>query len=173
MDVDRKLREELRMDSQRLHEEFHDDFLQVVKQEKLQEGYFEVESSMSFGGTHFCRSTPDFEHRSTDFNQNRSMTPTESTASSNVVSILTHEEFAARDPHPPSAVYVKIDRRSNTDVDRQKETTIYRQKETAIDLQPPEPIDRRAPLTYRMQMPKIDVARLNALRPLATTQTFR
>ncbi|KAF2587185.1 hypothetical protein F2Q70_00035924 [Brassica cretica] len=38
-------------------------------------------------------------------------------------------------------------------------------KETAIDRQPPAPIDRRAPLTYRVQMPKIDVARLNALRP--------
>ncbi|KAF3488828.1 hypothetical protein F2Q69_00052471 [Brassica cretica] len=29
----------------------------------------------------------------------------------------------------------------------------------------PAPIDRRAPITYRVQMPKIDVARLNALRP--------
>ncbi|KAF2574215.1 hypothetical protein F2Q70_00003149 [Brassica cretica] len=48
-----------------------DDFWQVVKQEKLQEGDFEVEISMSFGGSHWCRSTPDFEHRSTDFNQNR------------------------------------------------------------------------------------------------------
>ncbi|KAF3564759.1 hypothetical protein DY000_02014919 [Brassica cretica] len=36
---------------------------------------------------------------------------------------------------------------------------------TAIDRQPPAPIDRRAPLTYQVQMPKIDVARLNALRP--------
>ncbi|KAF2562194.1 hypothetical protein F2Q70_00015869 [Brassica cretica] len=49
--------------------------------------------------------------------------PTESTASCNVVKILTHEEF----PSPP--------------------------------------IDRRAPITYRVQMLKIDVARLNALRP--------
>ena len=38
-----------------------DDFWQVVKQEKLQAGDFEVESSMSFGGLHWCRSTPDFE----------------------------------------------------------------------------------------------------------------
>ncbi|KAF2583531.1 hypothetical protein F2Q68_00005588 [Brassica cretica] len=37
--------------------------------------------------------------------------------------------------------------------------------EAAIDRQPPAPIDRRAPVTYRVQMPKIDVARLNALRP--------
>ncbi|KAF3602000.1 hypothetical protein F2Q69_00035390 [Brassica cretica] len=42
---------------------------------------------------------------------------------------------------------------------------IDRQRETAIDRQPPAPIDRRAPLTYRVQMPKIDVACLNALRP--------
>ncbi|WZZ50979.1 hypothetical protein YC2023_051086 [Brassica napus] len=39
-----------------------DDFWQVVKQEKLQEGDFEVESSMSFGGPYWCRSTPDLEH---------------------------------------------------------------------------------------------------------------
>ncbi|KAF3553577.1 hypothetical protein F2Q69_00012748 [Brassica cretica] len=45
--------------------------------------------------------------------------PTESTASCNAMKILTHDEFAAKHPHPPSPV----------------------------------------------QMPKIDVARLNALRP--------
>ncbi|KAF2609100.1 hypothetical protein F2Q68_00044068 [Brassica cretica] len=38
-------------------------------------------------------------------------------------------------------------------------------QELAIDRQPSAPIDRGAPLTYRVQMPKIDVARLNALRP--------
>ncbi|KAF3540669.1 hypothetical protein F2Q69_00023123 [Brassica cretica] len=82
-----------------------------------------------------------FEHRSTDFNQNRStgslehrsMTPTESTASCNVVRILTHEEFAARHPHPPSPVYVIIDRHSDTPVDRQKETTIDGQTPAHID----------------------------------------
>ena len=46
-----------------------DDFWQVVKHEKLQEVDFEVESLISFGGSHWCRSTSDFEHRSTDFNQ--------------------------------------------------------------------------------------------------------
>ncbi|KAF2533502.1 hypothetical protein F2Q70_00029580 [Brassica cretica] len=81
----------------------NDDFWQVVKQEKLQEEDFEVESSMSFGGSHWCQSAPDFEHRSTDFNQNRSTgspehrstTPMESTASCNAVRIMTHEEFTA------------------------------------------------------------------------------
>ncbi|KAF3487329.1 hypothetical protein F2Q69_00054327 [Brassica cretica] len=85
------------------------------------------------------------------------MTLTDLTASWNVVRILTHKEFAARHPHPPSPIYVKIDRHSETAVDRQKET--------AIDRQPPAPIGRRAPLTYRVQMPKIDIPRLNALRP--------
>ncbi|KAF3557281.1 hypothetical protein F2Q69_00012623 [Brassica cretica] len=37
----------------------------VVKEEKLQEGDFEVESLMSFGGSQWCRLTPDHEHRST------------------------------------------------------------------------------------------------------------
>ncbi|KAF2591915.1 hypothetical protein F2Q70_00038506 [Brassica cretica] len=85
------------------------------------------------------------------------MTPMESTASCNAVRILTHEEFAARNPHTPSPFYVKIDRHSNIPIDRQKET--------AIDRQTPAHIDRCAPLTYRVQMPKIDVARLNALMP--------
>ncbi|KAF2532787.1 hypothetical protein F2Q70_00029371 [Brassica cretica] len=62
---------------------------------------------------------------------------------------MTHEEFTAKHPHQPSLVYVKIDRH----------------QEPVIDRQPPAPIDRRAPITYRVQMPKIDVARLNALRP--------
>ncbi|KAF3601354.1 hypothetical protein F2Q69_00035566 [Brassica cretica] len=131
----------------------------------MQEGDFQVESLMSFGGSYWCRSTLDFEHRSIDFNQNRStgspehrsMTPTESTASCNAVRIMTHEEFAAKHPQPPSPVYVKIDRHSDPVIDRQKET--------AIDRQPPTPIDRQVPLTYRVQMPKIDVARLNELRP--------
>ncbi|KAF3536803.1 hypothetical protein F2Q69_00022806 [Brassica cretica] len=77
--------------------------------------------------------------------------------SASYLGILTHEEFAARYPHRPSPVYVKIDRQSNTPVDRQYGST--------IDRQPPAPIGRRAPLTYPVQMPKIDVACLNALRP--------
>ncbi|KAF2602028.1 hypothetical protein F2Q70_00025872 [Brassica cretica] len=82
----------------------------VVKEEKVQEGDFEVESLMSFGGSQWCRSTPDLEHRSTYTSPNRSIgtpehrstMPTESTASCNDVKILTHEEFAAKHPHPPS-----------------------------------------------------------------------
>ncbi|KAF2560246.1 hypothetical protein F2Q70_00017584 [Brassica cretica] len=136
----------------------------VAKQEELLEGDFEVESSMSFGGSHWCRSMPYFEHRTMNDNPNRStgspeyrsITPTESTTSCNAVMILTHVEFAARHPHPPSPVYVKIDRHSDIPIDRHYETD--------IDRQPPAPIDRRAPLTYRVQMPKIDIARLNALR---------
>ncbi|KAF3593854.1 hypothetical protein DY000_02021295 [Brassica cretica] len=103
----------------------HDDFWQVVKQEKLQEGDFEVESSMSFSGSHWCRSTSDLEHQSTDVNQNRStaipehrsMNLTESTTSCNAVRIMTHEEFSAKHPHPPSLVYVKIDRQNGPTID--------------------------------------------------------
>ncbi|KAF3568146.1 hypothetical protein DY000_02015495 [Brassica cretica] len=164
----------------------------VVKEEKLQEGDFKVESLMSFGGSHWCRSTPDHAHRSTVPNPNRSigspelrsMTPTESIASygvnrilqchvdidrqpqshltesiasCNAVRILTHEEFAAKHPHPPNPDNVRIARHTATPIDRQTDVD--------IDRQPPAPIDRRAPITYRVQMPKIDVARLNALRP--------
>ncbi|KAF3506924.1 hypothetical protein F2Q69_00009432 [Brassica cretica] len=122
----------------------------VSKEDKLQEGNLEVESLMSFGGSHWCRSTPSHEHRSTEVIQNqstsclghRSTTPTESTASCNAVRIMTHEEFAAKHPHPPSPVYVNIDRHSDPVIDRHQETP--------IDRQPPTPIDRRAPLTYRV-----------------------
>ncbi|KAF2617898.1 hypothetical protein F2Q68_00040135 [Brassica cretica] len=114
-----------------------DDFWQVVKHEKLQEGDFEVEILMSF------------EHRST--------TPTESAALCNAVRIMAHEEFAARHPHQPSPIHVNIDRQTEPAIDRQRETTTNRQ--------PPEPIDRRVPLTFRVQLPKIDIARNNALRP--------
>ncbi|KAF3585043.1 hypothetical protein F2Q69_00030312 [Brassica cretica] len=73
---------------------------------------------------------------------------------------MNHEEFAAKHPHRPSPIYVKIDRQTGPAIDRQRET--------AIDRQPLGPIDQRAPLTYRVQIPKIDVARLNALRPQPT-----
>ncbi|KAF3594539.1 hypothetical protein DY000_02021361 [Brassica cretica] len=106
---------------------------------------------MSFGGSHWCRSTPDHEHRSTVPSPNRSigspghrsMTPMESTTSYNTVRILTHEEFAAKHPHPPNPDNLT----------------------SSIDRQPTSSIDRRVPITYRVKMPKIDVARLNALRP--------
>ncbi|KAF3493794.1 hypothetical protein DY000_02055546 [Brassica cretica] len=120
---------------------------------------------MSFGGSLWCRSTPDTKHRSIYTNTNRSTgtpehrstTPTESTASCNAVRILTHEEFAAKHPHPPSSDKVRIDRHANINIDRHSEAN--------IDRQPSPPIDRRASITYRVQMPKIDVAQLNALRP--------
>ncbi|KAF3512242.1 hypothetical protein F2Q69_00006797 [Brassica cretica] len=97
---------------------------------------------MSFGRSHWCRSTPDFEHRSTSPSPNRStgssehqpMTPTESTASCNAVRILTHEEFAAKHPHPPNPDNVRITRRNDTAIDRQTEA--------AIDRHTPAPIDR-------------------------------
>ncbi|KAF3556180.1 hypothetical protein F2Q69_00013127 [Brassica cretica] len=145
----------------------------IPEEDKLQEGYFEVQNLMSFGGSHWCRSTPDFEHRSTSASSNQSigspehrpMTPTESTASCNAVRILTHVEFAAKHPHPPSPDKVRIARRADTSIDRHGDCNIARQTESAIDRQPPAPIDRRAPITYRVQMAKIDVAGLNALKP--------
>ncbi|KAF2573322.1 hypothetical protein F2Q70_00002944 [Brassica cretica] len=118
------------------HEEFaakHPHPPNPDNEEKLQEGDFEVESLMSFRGWHWCRSTPDHEHRSMVPSPNRSigspehrsMTPTESTSSCNAVRILTHEEFAAKHPHPSNPDNLRI---------------------------------------ARHDMPKIDVARLNALR---------
>ncbi|KAF2605026.1 hypothetical protein F2Q70_00025924 [Brassica cretica] len=74
---------------------------------------------MSFGISHRGRSTSDFEHRSTHTSPNRStgtpedrlMTPAESTTSCNAMTILTHEEFAAKHRHPPNPDNVRIARR--------------------------------------------------------------
>ncbi|KAF3545251.1 hypothetical protein DY000_02009833 [Brassica cretica] len=112
----------------------YDDFWQVVKHEKLGEGDFEVESSMSFGGSLWCRpmsmdahrSTDHDEDRSTDYSNHRSTSSAESTAEYSAVRIITHEEFAEKHPHPPSPFYVKIDRRHEPAVDRQRETDIDR-----------------------------------------------
>ena len=46
-----------------------DDFWQVVKHEKFGEGDFEVESSMSFGGSHWCRPMSMDTHRWTDHDE--------------------------------------------------------------------------------------------------------
>ncbi|KAF3599811.1 hypothetical protein F2Q69_00035914 [Brassica cretica] len=65
--------------------------------------------------------------------------------------------FETKHPHPRNPDNVRIDRNANSNVDRHSEADINRQ--------PLPPIDRRAPITYRVDMPKIDVERLNALRP--------
>uniref|UniRef100_M4F1N2 Uncharacterized protein n=1 Tax=Brassica campestris TaxID=3711 RepID=M4F1N2_BRACM len=46
-----------------------------------------------------------------------------------------------------------------------KEGHLHNAAEANIDRPPSPPIDRRALITYRVQMPKIDVARLSTLMP--------
>ncbi|KAF2560949.1 hypothetical protein F2Q70_00017308 [Brassica cretica] len=67
------------------------------------------------------------------------MPPTESIASCNAVRILTHEEFAAKHPHPPSPGKVRIARRADTSIDPHGVCTIARQTKAIIDRQPPAP----------------------------------
>ncbi|KAJ4909850.1 Uncharacterized protein Rs2_04471 [Raphanus sativus] len=136
----------------------NDDFWQVVKQEKLQEGDFEVKSSLSFGGSQWCRSTPISPHRSTS-----TMQFPDTTADCNAVRILTHAEFTASHPYPPTHTYEDIDRRDEPLIDRHKD-------EKRIDRPFSPPIDRHAPLTYRVQLPSIDINRINALRPTPRPQ---
>ncbi|KAF2595461.1 hypothetical protein F2Q70_00043125 [Brassica cretica] len=115
-----------------------DDFWQVVK-EKFQDGDFKVESYEQ-------RSIPAVHHGST-----------ESVVSCETVIIMTHEEFRTKQPHPPEPFRMKyIDRYHEQVADQHIESTDNRQS-TPI-------IDRRAPLYYRVQLSKIDIARLNALR---------
>ncbi|KAF2574840.1 hypothetical protein F2Q70_00001522 [Brassica cretica] len=96
------------------------------------------------------RSTSDSPHQSTE------EVSTEEVASCATVNILIHEEFAAKHPHPPKPLRFKksdIDRHQEPAADRQPDSTDDRHNSCSVDQQPP--------LTYR---PKIDVARLNALR---------
>ena len=119
-----------------------DDFWQVVKEEKLQEEDFEVESLMSFGGSHWCRSMPSNENRSIEVIQNRSTSspgyrstkPKESTTSCKAVRIMTHEEFAVKHSHPPSPVYVNIDRHSTPpSIDIRRPSSIDNLQRLSID----------------------------------------
>ena len=75
----------------------------------------------------------------------------------NAVRILTHEEFAAKHPHPPSPFYEKIDRSVKATIDRQSEPDVDRHNTP--------PIDRHATLTNRVRLPSIDNDYINALRP--------
>ncbi|KAG5388341.1 hypothetical protein IGI04_029882 [Brassica rapa subsp. trilocularis] len=85
-----------------------DDLWQVVKAKKLQEENFEVCSSMSFGSSHWCRSTPRDEHLPMESGENRpthpvkhQLTPSiESVGSCETVRIMTHKEFVDQHPHP-------------------------------------------------------------------------
>ncbi|KAF2550484.1 hypothetical protein F2Q68_00035204 [Brassica cretica] len=101
-----------------------DDFWQVVKEEKLQEGDFQVENSMSFGSSHWCRSTPSFEYRLTEIDEHRSTSvsphrSTEEVATCATVRILTHEPFAAKHHHPPKTFRIK-----KSDIDRHQDPAV-------------------------------------------------
>ncbi|KAF3528243.1 hypothetical protein DY000_02039666 [Brassica cretica] len=74
----------------------------------------------------------------------------------------------SREDHDSRGVRSKTPTSSQSCLRKHRSTfypTIDRHQETVIDRQPLALIDRRAPITYRVQMPKIDVARFNALRP--------
>ncbi|KAL0696496.1 hypothetical protein Bca4012_063676 [Brassica carinata] len=136
-----------------------DDFWREVKQKKLQEGDFQIEN---IGGNHWNRSMSGSPHRLMYANTNRSVEQDEhrpmdlerSTNECNTVKILTHEEFATKHPHPPSPY----------NIDRQDRHPIDRPNDKEIDRHTPDAVDRYSFITRRVQLPKIDVARLNALR---------
>ena len=91
------------------------------------------------------RPTLDVQHRSTN-----------SVASCEMVRIMTRDEFAAKHPNSPKPFHVNIDQKSEKTANRQRESTANRQSTSVLD--------RRAPLCYRVQLSKKDVARLNAFR---------
>ncbi|KAF3568107.1 hypothetical protein DY000_02013405 [Brassica cretica] len=136
----------------------------LVRHEKLEEGDFEIESSMSLGGSQWCRPVSMNSHRLTDHDEDRwtdyfshRSTTFAKLTECNAVRILTHEEFTAKHPHPPSPFYDKIDRSVDPTIDRQSESDVDRHNTP--------PIDRQAPLTYRVRLPSIDNDYINALKP--------
>ncbi|KAF2550486.1 hypothetical protein F2Q68_00035202 [Brassica cretica] len=94
-----------------------DDFMQVVKEEKLQEGDFQVENSMSFGGSHWCRSTPSFEHRLTEIDEHRS---------TSLNTIIHPNPFVSRS-------LTSIDTRIQPPIDSNTQTTIDTMHLPSID----------------------------------------
>ncbi|KAG5410179.1 hypothetical protein IGI04_006498 [Brassica rapa subsp. trilocularis] len=124
----------------------------VVRNENLEEGDFEIESSMSLGGSQWCRLMSMNSHRSTDHDEDRwtDYSKHRSTSSADSTECNTH-------PHPPSPFYEKIDRSVNLTIDRQSESDVDRHNTP--------PIDRQTPLTYRVRLPSIDNDYINALRP--------
>ncbi|KAF2567630.1 hypothetical protein F2Q70_00026041 [Brassica cretica] len=96
------------------------------------------------------------EYRSTSTAPHRS---TEEVASCATVRILTHEEFTAKHPHLPKPLRIK-----RSDIDRHHEPANDRHTDSIDDRHDTSRIDRRPPLTYLVQLQKIDVARLNSLR---------
>ncbi|KAF3590583.1 hypothetical protein DY000_02020248 [Brassica cretica] len=142
--------------------------------EEYDEDYWKeraIEMSLQDERLKHISSQPRFQHRSTkctvhftsvDTHPRPAKQPHRSTSSAkstecNAVRILTHEEFAAKHPHPPSPFYDKID--------RSVEPTIDRQSESDVDRHNTPPIDPQAPLTYRVRLPSIDNDYINALKP--------
>ncbi|KAF3587733.1 hypothetical protein F2Q69_00029150 [Brassica cretica] len=115
-----------------------------------------VPKDMSFEDAYYKYRLDHDEDRWTDYSSHRSTSSAKSTEC-NAVRILTHEEFAAKHPHPPSPFYDEIDRSVEPTIDRQSESDVNRHNTP--------PIDRQAPLTYRVRLPSMDNDYINALRP--------
>ncbi|KAF3579381.1 hypothetical protein DY000_02031148 [Brassica cretica] len=119
---------ELFQDEYHVNAIIEDDFWQVVKEEKLQEGDFDVKISKSFGNSHWCRLTPRDEHLSMEWDEHRSRPDvqhrsTESVASRTQLDTLIH----------PNPLQVDIDRWSEKVTDRQRDSTNDRQSTSVID----------------------------------------
>ena len=107
-----------------------------------------VESSMSFGSSHWCRSTPVAEHRSIPLEM---YVGTER--------ITRHSEFANRHLHPPIPYWVKTD-----DINRHQHDGINRQQQASTNQQQQTSSNRHPPMTWRVLLPSIDPHRFNATR---------
>ncbi|KAG5384202.1 hypothetical protein IGI04_035672 [Brassica rapa subsp. trilocularis] len=124
----------------------------VVRNENLEKGDFEIESSMSLGGSQWCRPMSMNSHQSTNHDEDRwtDCSRHRSTTSADSTECNAHT-------HPPSPFYEKNDRSVNSTIDRQSEPDVNRHNTP--------PIDRQAPLTYRVRLPSIDNDYINELRP--------
>ncbi|KAF3568004.1 hypothetical protein DY000_02014557 [Brassica cretica] len=72
---------------------------------------------------------------------------------------LSHSDFAARHPYPPTLARVKRD-----NIDRQQHNVIDRQQHGNIDRQQQKSSDRQPPILYRVRLPDLDGHRLKASR---------
>ena len=91
------------------------------------------------------------EHRLTHPVQHQSTPFMEYVASCKTVRIMTHEDFAARHPHPPQPYHVTTE-----DINRQQQPSADRHQTLGNDRQDSSSFDQHLPFTYWVELPSID-----------------
>ncbi|KAF3605442.1 hypothetical protein DY000_02049722 [Brassica cretica] len=152
----------------------NNDFGKVDEHEKLEEEAFLVESSMTIGSSHWCRSTPSAEHRSTSSAEHRSTLSVRHRSAPpeeyvGTVRFHRHSEFSTRHPYPPIPYSVKTD-----EIDRYHHDVIDRQQQRSTERHQQASSDRQLPMACQVRLLDLDAHCLTAMRnPSQTSVCLR